>query len=426
MSAFDKVIGYKSVKAELGRIADIIKNPQKYEKYGVSFPKGIVLYGEPGVGKTLICNSFIEECGINHYVCRKTESGGDFVKTIKRTFEEAVNNQPAIILLDDMDKFANGDEQHADCEEYVTVQACIDNVGKNKVFVLATVNNLRKIPQSLIRAGRFDKQIEINIPKGKEAIEIVSYYLSQKPNLGEVDPVFIARLLSGCSCAELELVINDAGIYAGAANKECIEMEDIIKACLRVIYNAPETIQEDYGETDEKVAWHEVGHALISEILEPNSVTVIAVQGYEGNNKGFTAYYRDEKYWSSYNLMLNRVITLLGGKAATEIKYGEIDVGCGSDIQRATGIIERMTGEYLANGFGHVEMVRHSTSEEWFAKCETTIGNEMNNNYMKAKKIIAQNIEFAEKLVKELVDKRLLTTDDVQRIKKTCTIKYIS
>ena len=423
MSGFDKVIGYKSIKTELERIADIIKNPEKYDKFGVTFPRGIVLIGDPGVGKTLICNAFMEECGINNYTCRKTESGGEFVKTIKNTFDEAVKNQPSIILLDDMDKFANGDEDHKDCEEYVTVQACIDNVKGQKVFVLATVNDIDKVPRSLVRAGRFDKRIDVENPTGQDAVDIVNYYLSQKKNLKDIDPVRVARMLNGNSCAELELVINDAGVYAGSQGKEYIDMSDITKACLRVLYDAPETIQEDAGEAEEKVAWHEIGHAVISELLEPNSVTLIAVEGYEGNNQGFTSFYMNDNYWKSYRLMENRVMSLLGGRAATELKLGEIDVGCSRDLQRATDILNRMVGEYASMGFDKIVRVHWRDSENHLSKVENTVGEELTRRYTKVKQMLVENMEFVNKLGAELIEKRLLTCDDVQRIKSTCNIK---
>lgn len=132
MSKFDKIIGYSAVKKELKQIADTLKNREVYAKLGVSSPRGLLLYGEPGVGKSLMASAVIEESGRKAFVCRKDQPNGDFVKVIKATFEKAIENAPSIVLLDDMDKFANGDERHPDAEEYVTVQSRYRGVGRDR------------------------------------------------------------------------------------------------------------------------------------------------------------------------------------------------------------------------------------------------------------------------------------------------------
>lgn len=241
MSEFDKIIGYKDVKAELIRLCDVIKNRGKYKALGVSPIGGLLLDGEPGVGKTLMANCFIKESGRRAYVCRKNKPDGEFVNEIKKTFFNAMANEPSIVLLDDMDKFANEDSYRRNAEEYVTVQSCIDEAKGRDVFVVAMTNGTSKLPDSLLRAGRFDTIIDVKAPQGQDAVEIVQYYLSTKKSVSEVNAEDIARLLNGKSCAELETVINTAGQYAGFANKEYIDMDDITRACLRVIYNAPES-----------------------------------------------------------------------------------------------------------------------------------------------------------------------------------------
>ena len=166
MKAMDKIIGYSSIKRELRQISDTLKNREAYDKLGVSSPRGLLLYGDPGVGKSLMAAAIIEESGRQAYTCRKDKPNGDFVKYIKETFDKAAENAPSIVFLDDMDKFTNGDERHPDAEEYVTVQSCIDEVKGKEVFVLATVNNIRNLPRSLRRAGRFDRTIEVEAPRG--------------------------------------------------------------------------------------------------------------------------------------------------------------------------------------------------------------------------------------------------------------------
>ena len=140
MRKFDMIIGYNAVKKELKQIADTLRNREYYEKLGVSAPRGLLLHGEPGVGKSLMAAAIIEASGRKAFVCRKDQPNGDFVKHIKETFDKAMAEAPSIVLLDDMDKFANGDEDHPDAEEYVTVQSCIDEAKHKEVFVLATVH----------------------------------------------------------------------------------------------------------------------------------------------------------------------------------------------------------------------------------------------------------------------------------------------
>ena len=200
-NAFDTVIGYEDIKLELMRILDQLRNPEKYAALGVTEPHGLLLHGEPGVGKSTLAKCFLDTCGRNVYICRKDKPNGDFVKEITRIFGEAAANTPSVILLDDVDKFSNEDENHRDAEEFVTVQACIDQVKDKLVFVIATANQIRKLPRSLTRAGRFDHVLEVKCPESGDARAIVAHYLAQKPFVAELDVRRIARLLEGSEVA---------------------------------------------------------------------------------------------------------------------------------------------------------------------------------------------------------------------------------
>ena len=157
-NVFDTIVGYEDIKLELMRILDQLRNPEKYAALGVTEPHGLLLHGVPGVGKSTFAKCFLEACGRNAFICRKDKPNGDFVKEIVRIFSEAMENAPSVVLLDDLDKFSNEDENHRDAEEFVTVQACIDQAKDKPVFVIATANNIRKLPVSLTRAGRFDQR----------------------------------------------------------------------------------------------------------------------------------------------------------------------------------------------------------------------------------------------------------------------------
>ena len=421
MSEFDKIIGYKDVKAELSRLCDVIKNAEKYNALGVAPIGGLLLDGEPGVGKTLMANCFIKESGRKAFVCRKNKPDGEFVNEIKNVFTEAAGNAPSIILLDDMDKFANEDDYHRNAEEYVTVQSCIDEIKGKDVFVLATTNGTDNLPRSLLRAGRFDYVISVDAPEGKDAVEIVKYYLSQKKAVAEIDAEEIARLLNGKSCAVLETVINTAGQYAGYENKEMIGVDDIIRACLRVIYNAPESTAPHNPVVLERTAYHEAGHAVVAEILESGSVDLVSVRKNTGTVGGFTAYHNPDDYWISKTHMENRVIAILGGKAATELIFGEADTGANNDLHRAFDIVQRFADNYCSYGFGYWEG-RDSSSDRLLRR-EDRITADMETYYARARKILIDNKAFLEALAKRLQEKDTLVSSEIKEIKEKTAAK---
>lgn len=421
MSEFDKIIGYKDVKTELFRICDVIKNADKYKALGVAPFGGLLLDGDPGVGKTLMANCFIKESGRKSFVCRKNKPDGEFVNEIKNVFTEAAGNAPSIILLDDMDKFANEDDYHRNAEEYVTVQSCIDEIKGKDVFVLATTNGTDNLPRSLLRAGRFDYVISVDAPEGKDAVEIVKYYLSQKKAVAEIDAEEIARLLNGKSCAVLETVINTAGQYAGYENKEMIGVDDIIRACLRVIYNAPESTAPHNPVVLERTAYHEAGHAVVAEILESGSVDLVSVRKNTGTVGGFTAYHNPDDYWISKTHMENRVIAILGGKAATELIFGEADTGANNDLHRAFDIVQRFADNYCSYGFGYWEG-RDSSSDRLLRR-EDRITADMETYYARARKILIDNKAFLEALAKRLQEKDTLVSSEIKEIKEKTAAK---
>ena len=416
---FEPVIGYKSIKNEMIKICDIMRNHDFYSKLGVSVPNGLLLSGDPGLGKTLMANCFIKASGRKAFTCRKDKPDGDFVNHIKSTFDEAVKNAPSIVFLDDMDKFANGDRHHRNSEEFVTVQSCIDDAKNKEVFVLATINNEDAIPESLLRAGRFDNRIEVKSPKGEDAEKIVEHYIKRKNFVSDVDVKTITKLLNGASCAELETVINQAGVYAGFNRKDIIEMDDIVRACLRIIHNAPETEQAHSFEVLKAVAYHEAGHAVIAEVLEPGSVNFVSVRSHGGSTGGFTNYYQPEEYWIKKQYMENRVTVILGGKAATETVFGETDVGVNSDLRRAFDIIRRFVDDYCSNGFDR--WIHDSQSSQGVSeRRDMQMSFEMENLYKKAKKILIDNREFLDKLAQALMNKDVLTSVEIEAIKATC------
>ena len=176
MNAFDKVIGYKATKRELLQLCDMLRNREIYEEMGARLPHGLLLYGDPGLGKTLLARCFVEESGLHTITVRRDKGGDAFVDSITQAFAKAKAEAPSIVLLDDMDKFANEDTSRCDAPEYVAVQAGIDDVKDAAVFVIATANDIRKLPSSLRRSGRFDRKIGLRAPTASDAEEIIAHY----------------------------------------------------------------------------------------------------------------------------------------------------------------------------------------------------------------------------------------------------------
>lgn len=423
MNEFYKIYGYEAIKQELMQISDVLKNKEVYAQLGVKPPCGLLLYGDPGVGKSLMASALIEASGRKAFICRKDKPDGEFVGQITATFEAAKAAAPAIVFLDDMDKFANGDPDHTDAEEYVTVQSCIDGCKGTDVFVLATVNNMRCLPRSLRRVGRFDRTIEVESPSGEDAEEILAHYIAGKNFAADVDARNIARIMSGKSCAELETVINEAGLYAGYERSSQITMDHFMRAALHTVFNVPNEEIAAFGLQKNKdpefiqTAWHEAGHAAVSEVLEPGSVTLVSAYAQEWESGGFTNYWM-QKGLRNMEREEHCIIRTLGGVAATEQVFGSFDSGCSQDLDQAFSGVRNQIVNNCTSGF-HLHC-NGNDSPELRAKQEQATAAEVERYYRKAKDILAQNRELLEGIAEALIRKGVLTAVDIAEIRKGC------
>ena len=323
---FDKIIGYEKEKLELIKFCDAIVNSQYYKSLGINIPKGIMLYGEPGVGKTTFANSVIEYCNVPYYILRKNADTATFINNMNEIFEKAKESAPSIVILDDMDKYGNGDRFS---QEYTALQGAIDNYKQYDIFIIATVNDVYVLPPSLTRSGRFDMGIKIDNPRGQESSLISNHYIDTK-NLNispDVDRNIIGRLLEGCSCATIEVVINTAARYAAFERHNFITMNNFVEAILAVAYNRPpiqdsRTIQKKYED-----AIYNTGKGLVEFILEPNEFKFITIRpkNYSiiSDSKNVAKDYM--KYYSANKNITESfkdVTVLLSGKLAYEMKLG--------------------------------------------------------------------------------------------------------
>lgn len=421
MNAFEKVIGYETVKNELMQICDMVHNKERYEALGARMPIGVLLHGEPGLGKTLLAKCFIEECNINTYTLRNNRGAEKFIDEITDTFEKAKKNAPAIVFLDDMDKFANEDNLHCDANEYVAVQAGIDDVKGYDVLVIATTNNIDKLPDSLIRSGRFDRTIVMLPPSKKDASKIIEHYLENKKLSSNVNFDDLCKMMSYHSCADLETILNEAAIYAGYNKKDAVDMQDLINAVLRLQYNSPDDLMKKDKDEVRKIAIHEAGHLVVSEVIMPGSIGLASVRTKGRSQTGGFIHRCGEP-----NKRPHEIMSLLGGKVATEMYYSESCAsGCYSDLSRAINSLRDDITENGTNGVAFLEYgnLRYRLSDKNNDIREAVVHSELERFIFETRNILIQNRAFLEKIADALVEKETLLYSDIKSIRESVEIK---
>lgn len=409
---FKDIIGYDDIKKTLKRLVDVLNDKEKYEKIGSTIPHGLLLYGPPGLGKTTIAKEIINNVERKKYIIRKNKADGNFIDYMSNLFEQAKNNQPSIILLDDLDKFAE-DDNTKNCEEFVAVQSFIDDIKNKDIFVIATANNKNVLPNSLLRSGRFDIKIEIYYPDEGESYDVLKYYLSNKKIDKDVNIKNISYILSCLSCADLEKVCNQAGIYAAYKNKEKIGNDELLRASLELSYD---TNIEDINDNDKYTiytAYHEAGHAIVGNYLEPGSVSFITVARTNSSTKGLTKYHNNTNYFDDIKFMENRIITLLAGKASTEIVFNKCDVGSNSDLHRAYDIAERFVDNYCMLDFNSWIRRVDEQSEKVKQTKDRNINMLIQKYYIQAKEVLIQNRSKLDSLANSLKKKKILFKDEI-------------
>lgn len=419
MLSIDKIIGYDDVKLELCKLADIIKNPGAYAALGARMPSGLLLYGEPGVGKTFMSQTFIEECGVYSRTVRHNCDSGTLIKEIKSAFSDAATNAPSIVFLDDMDKFASSNN---DSEEFAVIQSAIDEVKGIGVFVIATINSKRRIPSSLLRAGRFDVEIEIKAPENEDATKIISHYMKRKAFIEKLDYDDVGKLLSGHSCAELETIINAAAISAGFERRKVVNMDDIVSASLKEAYGINNGCTITSKKNLEYTAYHEAGHALVAEVLEGRSVGFVSLSS-DGSSSvgGFM------KLCTSIRSPAERALVALGGKAACEHHYGYAATGTKSDLSMALSYLTDLIEGTATHGTAFLPSCFPDADSGAGLNARQSVQQaELQRHIFIAQRIVAENSEFLERLAMGLLKKGYLLASDIAEIRASCTVNPIS
>ncbi len=439
---FDDVAGADEEKAELQEVVEFLKNPKQFTKFGARIPKGVLLVGPPGCGKTLLAKACAGEARIPFF----SITGSDFVEMfvgmgaarVRDLFDTAKKNSPCIIFIDEID--AVGRQRGAglggghDEREQTLNQLLVEMDGfivNEGIIVLAATNRVDILDPALLRAGRFDRQIVVNLPDVKGREEILKVHAKRKPLGKEIDLKVIAKRTPGFSGADLENVLNEAAILAARFKKTEIGMDEIEEAITRVVAG-PEKKSRVMTDKDKTVtAYHEVGHAICAKVLpncdDVHEISIIP----RGMAAGYTMTLPDENethYFKSK--MLDEITMMMGGRAAEALVIGDITTGASNDIERATKLARSMIVKYGMND--EIGPVFHGNSEEVFlgreivqsksyseevsSKIDEELKKIMVSSMNKATEILNANLDKLHLIAKVLKEKEKLSGEEFEEL----------
>lgn len=440
---FADVAGLKEEKEELMEIVDFLKNPSKYIDIGARIPKGVLLVGPPGTGKTYLSRAVAGEAKVPFF----SISGSDFVEMfvgvgasrVRDLFEQAKKNAPCIIFIDEIDAvgrkrgagLGGGHDEREQTLNQLLVE--MDGFGKNEgVIVMSATNRPDILDKALLRPGRFDRTIYVGLPDVRERLEILKVHTKNKKLESDVDLENIAKTTTGFSPADLENLCNEAALLAARNNEAEISNEVFKEASIKVVAGPEKKSQVVIEKERVLTAYHESGHAIVSGFLEDNDkvhmITIIP----RGRAGGFTAYLpQEDAKFMTKRQMQHKLISLLGGRAAEEVVLDDISTGASNDIERATKIAHAMVTKYgMSKRLGPM-MYGGDDSEvflgeelgknkQYSDKIAYEIDSEMreliDEAYNKALNILNENIDLLHALANRLLEKETIGQEEFEAI----------
>ena len=432
---FDDVAGVDEEKEELEEIVEFLKSPKKFTDMGARIPKGVLLVGQPGTGKTLLAKAVAGEAGVPFFII----SGSDFVEMfvgvgasrVRDLFDQAKKNAPCIIFIDEIDAvgrqrgagLGGGHDEREQTLNQLLVE--MDGFGSNEgVIVLAATNRPDVLDKALLRPGRFDRQITIAVPDAKGREEILKIHSANKPLGEDINLKDIATDTAGFTGAELANVLNEAAIIATTRQHEKIVMDDLEEAVKKVTVGLQKNSRV-ISEKDKKLtAYHEAGHAIVSKYLETQQdvkeVSIIP-RGLAG---GYTMYKTNEdKYYISKTEMEEKLVALLGGRAAEQIALNDISTGASNDIEVATELAKDMVRKYgMSDRVGPINLESKEQYElqAFGNNIEDIIGVEVkeliDTAYKKAQELILEHMDKLHAVAQKLLEKETITAEEFQKI----------
>ena len=431
---FKDVAGLDEEKNELLEIVNFLKEPEKFQEMGAKIPRGILLYGKPGTGKTLIAKAIAGEAKVPFI----SMSGSEFIEMfaglgasrVRKLFEKAKKISPCIVFIDEIDAVGarRTGGSGAESENNQTLNQLLvemDGFDSNEtVIVLAATNRPEMLDKALLRPGRFDRQITIAVPEAKGREEILKIHSANKPLGDDINLKDIATDTAGFTGAELANVLNEAAIIATTRQHEKIVMDDLEEAVKKVTVGLQKNSRV-ISEKDKKLtAYHEAGHAIVSKYLETQQdvkeVSIIP-RGLAG---GYTMYKTNEdKYYISRTEMEEKLVALLGGRAAEKIALNDISTGASNDIEVATSLAKDMVKKYgMSDRVGPVNL---ETKEQYELQAfgnniEDIIGVEVkeliDTAYKRAQDLILEHMDKLHAVAQKLLEKETITAEEFQKI----------
>ena len=433
---FDDIAGLDEEKNELIEIVDFLKKPKAYLDMGAKIPKGILLYGKPGTGKTLIAKAIAGEAGVPFI----SMSGSEFIEMfaglgasrVRKLFEKAKKMAPCIIFIDEIDAIGSRRTSNsgAETENNQTLNQLLvemDGFDSNEtIIVLAATNRPEMLDKALLRPGRFDRQITIPAPDLNGREEILKLHAKNKKFENDIDFKSIAGDTAGFTGAELANVLNESAILATRRKHKKITNLDIEDAVKKITVGL-EKHNRVVSDKDKKLtAYHEAGHAIVSKFLETQTevkeVSIIP-RGVAG---GYTMYKTNEdKFYVSKTELLEKMVALMGGRAAEKIALNEISTGASNDIEVATGIAKDMLTVYgMSDSLGPVSLKVDDPYElQIFGEnVIDEVGNQIkiliDNAYITAQKILAEHMDILDEVAQTLLEKEKITAEEFEEFFK--------
>ncbi|MFR4986054.1 MAG: ATP-dependent zinc metalloprotease FtsH [Lachnospirales bacterium] len=426
-ASFKDVAGLKEEKYDLEEVVDFLKDPKKYKDIGARIPKGILLVGPPGTGKTLLARAIAGEAGVQFF----SISGSDFVEMfvgvgasrVRDMFEEAKKNKPCLIFIDEIDavgrKRGSGLGGGHDEREQTLNQLLVEMDGfstNENIIIIAATNRVDILDPALLRPGRFDRQIYVGAPDVKGREEILKVHARTKKLDENVNLEEVAKTTSGFTGAQLENLLNEAAIISAKKGNKTISMKEIRKAFIKVGVGTEKKSRVISQEEREITAYHEAGHAIITEMLPlMDTVHIISIIP-TGGAGGYTMHLPVDKGYFSKNYLKQEIMVLFGGRIAEEIIFDDITTGASSDIERASKIARGMVTRYGMSSLGPIEFLDEEISPNLASSIDTEIKEIISSCYDNAKQILLNNVSYLHSTANLLLEKEKITGDEFRAL----------
>lgn len=436
---FNDVAGLDEAKIELQEIVEFLKNPQKYTELGGKIPKGALLIGPPGTGKTLLAKAVAGEANVPFF----SISGSDFVEMfvgvgasrVRDLFRQAKEKAPCIVFIDEIDavgrargrnpNFGSNDERENTLNQLLTEMDGFDS--NSGVIILAATNRADMLDKALVRAGRFDRQIHVELPELKEREEIFKVHLKPIKYDSALDVSFLAKQTPGFSGADIANICNEAALIAARKGKNVVEKQDFLDAIDRIVGGLERKNKMITPNEKRIIAYHEAGHATVSWFCEYANpllkVTIIP----RGKSLGAAWYLPEERQISTKEQILDEICSILGGRAAEEIVFDKVSTGALNDLERVSKQVYAMVAFLgMSDKFGNVSffdstgqadfMFSKPYSEKTAELIDSEVKSIIEEQYKRAKSILIEHIEDLKKLAELLLEREVIFTEDVETI----------